>query len=89
MRNLKKCFAFLVILLIFPVFVYAQSILIWDNDNNSDFLDPEGAGYVGCEYGIQQALTANNLNYSTVSSLPADLSIYDVIFITLGIYCVG
>ena len=89
MRNLKKCFTFLVVLLIFPVFVYAQSILIWDNDNNSDFLDPEGAGYVGCEYGIQQALAANGLSYSTVYTLPADLSIYDVVFVTLGIYCVG
>jgi len=89
MMYLKKLFTVLVIFMIFPAIIYAQTILIWDNDNNSDFLDPEGAGYVGCEYGIQQALTANNLNYSTVSSLPADLSIYDVIFVTLGIYCVG
>ncbi len=89
MITFKKLFSVFAVFMVFPIFIYAQTILIWDNDNYSHFLDPEGAGYVGCEYGIQQALTANNLDYTTVSSLPADLSIYDVIFVTLGIYCVG
>ncbi len=89
MKCFRKHITFIVIFLIFPVFIYAQSILIWDNDNNSHFLDPEGAGYVGCEYGIQQALSTNGVSYSTVSNLPGDLSSYDVVFVTLGIYCVG
>ena len=78
-----------VILFLLPCIVFAQQVLIWDNDNNSDFLDPEGTGYVGCEYKIQQALTANGITHTTVSTLPADLSGYDVVFVTLGIYCVG
>ena len=77
------------ILFVLPCLVFAQQVLIWDNDNNSDFLDPEGTGYVGCEYKIQQALTANGITHTTVSALPADLSEYDVVFVTLGIYCVG
>ena len=89
MRCFRKNLTLLVIFLVFPVFIHAQSILIWDNDNNSDFRDPEGTGYIGCEYKIQQALTENGITYTTVSTLPADLSGYDVVFVTLGIYCVG
>jgi len=83
---LKICLA---ILFLLPCYVFSQEVLIWDNDNNSDFIDPEGTGYVGCEYKIQQALTANGITHTTVSTLPADLSEYDVVFVTLGIYCVG
>ena len=79
----------ILILFLLPCYVFSQQVLIWDNDNNSHFLDPEGAGYVGCEYGIQQALSTNSVSYSTVSTLPGDLSSYDVVFVTLGIYCVG
>ena len=77
------------LLLVIPCYVFSQQVLIWDNDNNSDFLDPEGTGNVGCEYKIQQALTANGITFTTVSTLPGDLSSYDVVFVTLGIYCVG
>ena len=79
----------LVIVFLLPCIVYAQQVLIWDNDNNSDFLDPEGTGNVGCEYKIQQALTANGITFTTLSTLPGDLSGYDVVFVTLGIYCLG
>ena len=77
----------LLILLLLPCFVFAQQVLIWDNDEDSDFLDPEGTNEIGCEYKIQQALTANGISFITVSTLPADLSDYDVVFVTLGIYC--
>lgn len=86
----KKFILFsILLLLIMPCYVFSQQVLIWDNDNNSDFLDPEGTGYVGCEFKIQQALTTNGITYTTVSTLPGDLSSYDVVFVTLGIYCVG
>ncbi len=87
-KNFKIIFLVLSLWII-PLIVSAQTVLIWDNDNNSDFLDPEGAGNVGCEYGLQHALTANGITFSTVSALPTDLSGYDVVFVTLGIYCVG
>lgn len=66
---------------------YGAEILIWDNDNESPIEDPEGAGYVGCEYAIQQALIANGEEYTTLSYLPMDLSAYDLIFIILGHWC--
>ena len=87
-KNLFFSFSTL-LLLILPCLVFSQQVLIWDNDNNNGFQDPEGTGYVGCEYKIQQALTANGITFATVSTLPGDLSSYDVVFVTLGIYCVG
>jgi hypothetical protein len=54
----NHCLICFVILFLLPYLVFSQQVLIWDNDNNSDFLDPEGTGNVGCEYKIQQALTA-------------------------------
>ena len=89
--NLKKKFIIFYVLLlsVIPCFLISQQVLIWDNDNNSDYYDPEGAGFVGCEYGIQQALTAIDVTYETVTNLPGDLSSYDVVFVTLGIYCLG
>lgn len=87
-KHLTICFVIL-LLFIIPSYIFSQQVLIWDNDNNSDFIDPEGTGYIGCEYKIQQALTANGITYTTVSTLPADLSSYDVVFVTLGVYCVG
>jgi len=92
MQAIKKNFLVLfsvLLFLIIPCFVFSQQVLIWDNDNNNGFQDPEGTGYVGCEFKIQQALTANGISFTTVSALPGDLSGYNVVFVTLGIYCVG
>jgi hypothetical protein len=65
------------------------NILVWDNDNNSDFIDPNNNQYYTCEQSITQALDALNLEYVLASSLPRDLDFYDVVMIALGIYCVG
>jgi hypothetical protein len=62
----------------------AQEIFIWDNDNGKVFRDPETGNYVGCQHGLQQALAANGFAHTTATSLPPDLSIYDVVFIVLG-----
>ena len=80
---------FVILLFIIPKTVLALEILIWNNDNASYIYDPEGAGIVGCEYAIQQALLANDESYTTLLFLPTDLSNYDIIFVTLGHWCVG
>ena len=88
--NVFTVIVFLIlILLILPNVVIGLEILIWDNDNNSYMYDPGGAGTVGCEYAIQQALLANGEDYTTLWYLPTDLSDYDIIFITLGCWCIG
>lgn len=62
----------------------AQEIFIWDHDMGKTFQDPETGTYVGCQYGIQQALAANGFAYTTATILPPDLSLYDVVFVVLG-----
>ncbi len=86
----NKTSLYLVLTMMFLLYSAAISgieILIWDNDNESYIEDPEGAGEVGCEYAIQQALIANGREFSTLTYLPMDLSEYDIIFITLGHWC--
>lgn len=89
MKTVIRFFLMAVIILAFTSPVMSQTVLIWDNDNNSHYSDPETGALVSSEYGLQQALTANNINYTTVTYLPGDLSDYDIVFVELGIYCVG
>ena len=63
-------------------------MLIWDHDNGSHYTD-ENQEVVDCEVGLQQALQENNLDYTTVQNLPTDLSGYPIVFVELGLYCVG
>jgi hypothetical protein len=64
-------------------------VLVWDNDNESDYYHPETGAYLGTEMGIKEALDKNGISYTSTTYLPEDLTTYDAIFIALGIYCVG
>ncbi len=79
-RNVLVCLA----LLLLVAATTPAEILVWDNDNWKTFADPEGGGYVGCEYGIVKALEANGHSPSVLSTLPATLSGHEAIFIVLG-----
>lgn len=65
------------------------NIFVWDNDNNSDYTDPNSGQNHNCEYSITESLDAIGLEYDQRSSLPADLIHYDIVMIELGLYCVG
>ena len=72
--------------------IYPQNaplILIWDNDNNSGVSNPDFSGEIPCQQFLQMAFDNNNVMYETNTSLPSDLSVYDAIFVTLGVFCVG
>jgi hypothetical protein len=73
--------------LCFTVPAYSQSILVWDKDHNLKFQDPEGAGLVDATYGVKKALTENGYTHTAVTTLPADLTPYDIIFVIMGTYC--
>ena len=66
-----------------------MSMLVWNNDNNSHYLDPQTGAYTNCELSITQSLDALGACYELLSFLPTDLEEYDIIFIELGLYCVG
>jgi hypothetical protein len=79
-RNMLICLAFLLVL----VTGACAEILVWDNDNWKMFADPEGGGYVGCEYAIVKALEANGQPPIVQTYLPASLEGYEAVFIVLG-----
>ncbi len=88
MRTLKRVGVLIGFLMLLAV-CNAQEVLLWDNDNGSTIADPETGSSVGCQVGLQNALTDLGIGFTNVSSLPTDLSGYDVIFITLGVWCLG
>jgi hypothetical protein len=60
------------------------TIYVWDRDMGKTFADPEGGGTIGCEYWLKQALLQNGCLHGSGTTLPADISGYDIIFICLG-----
>ncbi len=59
-------------------------MLVWDNDNGKTFANPDGSGYVGCEYAVVNALQDNGHPTDVLRYLPSDVSAYEAIFIVLG-----
>ncbi len=72
-----------------PAICTAADILIWDDDLDNTLPIPGTPYHYGYEDGIEEALTNLGYDYDTVSVLPTDLSDYNVIFITLGVWCTG
>ena len=65
-------------------------IFVWNNDNNSHYTDLDNGGEGNCEEGITNQLDALGLEYDVSQSLPSDLANnYDIVFVELGLYCVG
>jgi hypothetical protein len=65
-----------------------KQYLIWNNDNDSYYYDPDNGEHRDSEYGVEQALIANDINYKKVEILPEVLYNYDIIFVCLGQFCV-
>ena len=82
----KIIFSIILFILIslFTLPVTAQNILIWKNDNQTPFTSPDSNKSVLPDYGIRLALTDNYHSFTLVNTLPQDLSVFDIIFITLG-----
>ncbi len=68
----------------------ALNVLIWDRDGGAEIANPEEPwNYVGLEAGMKTALTANGIDAIVDSLLTDDMSQYDIIFATVGIWCGG
>lgn len=65
------------------------NVIVWNNDANSHFYHPETGAYLGCEESIKENLDLNGIEYGVVNTLPEDLSAYDIVFVELGLWCVG
>ncbi len=80
----------LVLMILYSSMLTAQNVFLWDRDDGSEISDPEDPwSYVGLEAGIKTALSANGIIAVVDSMLPDDLSVYDIVFATAGIWCGG
>jgi len=81
----------IILLLVFCITILtAQNVFIWDRDDGTEIANPEEPwNYVGLEAGIKTALTANGIDAIVDSLLADDMSQYDIIFATAGIWCGG
>ena len=66
------------------------SILVWDNDNDIEtIIDPETGEEIKPSSALAKALDAAGLEYTFVTSLPNNPTQYDMIFCTMGCYCLS
>ena len=65
------------------------NVIILNTDNNSHYLHPETGASLNCEESIKENLDMNGIEYTVVTNLPDDLSMYDIVFVELGLWCVG
>jgi len=65
------------------------NVLILDSDNDSYYFPPETGNYIGCEGGIIETLELNGIGSTVVTALPTNLSNYDIVFVEVGLWCLG
>ncbi len=71
-----------------PDMVY--NILVWDNDNDIEtIMDPETGIMEQADAGITKALDDAGIDYTYTNTLPDDPSGWDIIFATMGCYCLS
>ena len=64
--------------------LHAEHVFIWNYDDDDTFYCDEYGGTIDCSYWIEQTLAYNGHTFVTNTSLPSDLSAYDVVFVTTG-----
>jgi len=66
------------------------SILVWDNDNEIETVtDPEQGDEVLPSTVLKRALDLAGYDYYFCKALPDNLNDYDIVFATMGCYCVS
>jgi len=75
------------LILFFPLLLSAQNVFVWDYDANYNCINPDTGGEWAIQEGVVQALLSNGINPVVQTNLPADLSLYNVVFVVCGIWC--
>jgi hypothetical protein len=83
---MKKHAFLLSFVLLIPVFCSGYHVFVWNYDTLDVFYDAQVGDTIDCAYWIEQTLNQNGHTYVTATALPADLSLYDVVFVTLGFF---
>jgi hypothetical protein len=83
---MKKYIVALCLLLFTPFFASGFHVFVWNFDTLDVFYDSQVGASIDCSYWIEQTLGQNGHTYVTGTYLPADLSPYDVVIVTLGFF---
>ena len=86
MKISKNLTAIMLLLMLLPALCFAQQVLVWDFDNGYTIPDPDGTGLYGVQRGVVKALRANGITPTLQTSLPAELSGYDAVFVVCGVW---
>ncbi len=66
------------------------SIMVWDKDNDIETVaDPEQGDEVQPSTALTRALDLAGYDYDFYKALPENLNDYDIVFVTMGCYCVS
>lgn len=66
------------------------SLLVWDKDNGINTITcPEQGDLVKPTVLLTRALTNAGIDFTLVNNLPPDLNEYNIIFVSLGAYCLS
>ena len=66
------------------------SVLVWDNDNDiATVSDPEQGDEVQPSESLTRALELAGIQYTFSKSLPGNLTDFDMVFGTMGCYCLS
>lgn len=66
------------------------NIMVWDNDNGiPTVICPEQQDEIRPSTGLMRALNTAEYEYDYYTYLPEDLSTYDIVFSTMGCFCVS
>jgi len=83
---LKKTIFGFIILSIFSISI-ALEVFVWDFDMGYQIANLDEGGTYSVETAIVNALNESGIYPEVAESLPLDLSVYDVIFVSLGVWC--
>jgi hypothetical protein len=82
MRGILKMFLILAFLL--PLLTYGARVCVWNYDPLDRFYDPEVGDSIDCAYWVENLLRAQGHTVEVFTSLPTDLSQYDIVFCLMG-----
>ncbi|MEO0100784.1 MAG: hypothetical protein ABIK84_00085 [candidate division WOR-3 bacterium] len=82
---MKKIYPlFLFLILLFPIFSPGARVCVWNYDPLDRFYDSQVGDSVDCAYWVEEILRNQGHTVEVFTSLPTDLSQYDLVFCLMG-----
>lgn len=83
---MRTGFLLTVVLLLMAVVAQAADVFIYNYDFDDMIWDPVLGDSVDCGHWIEQTLLAIGDDVDSGTSMPTDLSQYDMVFVTMGFF---